>query len=119
MLGLDLVQAMLITELPDIGNGEYDFVHALIHVAYTAPRRAYGLFPTAAVVGADGPRAARREFGTHRAARARPVAAPVEPAVALALAVLTLLMVVNGETLAPMGQRQADAIKAQAKSNAT
>ena len=40
VLGLDLVQAMLITELPDIGTGKYDFVHALIHVIYTAPRRA-------------------------------------------------------------------------------
>ena len=36
--------------------------------------------------------------------------------VALALAVLTLLMVVNGETLAPM-ERQADAIKAQSEIN--
>jgi lipopolysaccharide export system permease protein len=38
-------------------------------------------------------------------------------AVAIALAVLTLLMVVNGETLAPWGQRQADSVKTEAKSN--
>ena len=37
--------------------------------------------------------------------------------VAGALALLTLAMVVNGETLAPWGQRQADALKASAKSN--
>ena len=118
VLGLDLVQAMLITELPDIGTGKYDFVHALIHVLYTAPRRAYGLFPTAAVVGALmglGQLAASSELTALRAlglSRRR-----LSLSVALALAVLTLLMVVNGETLAPMGQRQADAIKAQAKSN--
>ena len=52
VLGLDLVQALLISELSDIGQGNYGFVQALVYVAYTAPRRAYGLFPTAAVVGA-------------------------------------------------------------------
>ena len=118
VLGLDLVQAMLITELPDIGTGRYDFGHALVHVLYTAPRRAYGLFPTAAVVGALmglGQLAASSELTALRAlglSRRR-----LSLSVALALAVLTLLMVVNGETLAPIGQRQADAIKAQAKSN--
>ena len=118
VLGLDLVQAMLIGELGDIGTGRYDFVHALIHVAYTAPRRAYGLFPTAAVVGALmglGQLAAASELTALRAvglSRRR-----LSGAVALALAAMTLLMVVNGETLAPWGQRQADAVKAQAKSN--
>lgn len=118
VLGLDLVQALLIGELGDIGEGNYDFVHALLHVAYTAPRRAYTLFPTAAVVGALmglGQLAASSELTALRAvglSRRR-----LSGAVALALAVLTLAMVANGETLAPWGQRQADAIKAEAKSS--
>jgi len=37
-------------------------------------------------------------------------------AVAIALSVLTALMVLNGETLSPWGQRRADALKASAKS---
>ena len=51
VLGLDLLQAMLIGELGDLGGG-YDFLHALLSTLYTAPRRAYALFPSAAVVGA-------------------------------------------------------------------
>ena len=117
VLGLDLVQSMLIGELGDIG-GRYDFVHALIYTLYTAPRRAYTLFPTAAVVGALmglGQLAASSELTALRAvglSRRR-----LSGAVALALAVLTTLMVLNGETLAPWGQRQADALKSQARSN--
>ena len=118
VLGLDLVQALLIGEMGDIGEGNYDFVHALLHVAYTAPRRAYTLFPTAAVVGALmglGQLAASSELTALRAiglSRRR-----LSGAVALSLAVLTLAMVANGEMLAPWAQRQADALKAEAKSN--
>ena len=118
VLGLDLVQALLIGEMGDIGEGNYDFVHALLHVVYTAPRRAYTLFPTAAVVGSLmglGQLAASSELTALRAiglSRRR-----LSGAVALALVALTLLMVVNGETLAPWGQRQADSIKAEAKSS--
>jgi lipopolysaccharide export system permease protein len=118
VLGLDLVQALLIGELSDIGQGRYGFVEALAYVAYTAPRRAYGLFPTAAVVGALmglGQLAASSELTALRAlglSRRR-----LSGAVALALAVFTILMVINGETLAPWAQRQADTLKAQARSN--
>ncbi|NUS60743.1 MAG: LptF/LptG family permease, partial [Lysobacter sp.] len=105
VLGLDLVQALLISELSDIGQGNYGFVQALVYVAYTAPRRAYALFPTAAVVGALmglGQLAASSELTALRAlglSRRR-----LSGAVALALATLTLLMVVNGEMLAPWAQ---------------
>ncbi|MUV13756.1 LPS export ABC transporter permease LptG [Noviluteimonas gilva] len=116
--GLDLVQALLLGEIKDIGQGQYGFVEALTYVAYTAPRRAYTLFPTAAVVGSLmglGQLAASSELTALRAlglSRRR-----LSGAVALALAVLTLLMVVNGETLTPWSQRKADQLKAQARSN--
>jgi len=118
VLGLDLVQALLISELSDIGQGRYGFVEALVYVAYTAPRRAYGLFPTAAVVGSLmglGQLAASSELTALRAlglSRRR-----LSGAVAISLAAFTLLMVINGETLAPWAQRQGDAMKAQARSN--
>jgi lipopolysaccharide export system permease protein len=116
--GLDLVQAFLLGEIKDVGQGQYGFVEALTYVAYTAPRRAYTLFPTAAVVGSLmglGQLAASSELTALRAlglSRRR-----LSGAVALALAVLTLLMVVNGETLTPWSQRKADQLKAQARSN--
>ena len=117
VLGLDLVQAMLIGEIGDLG-GNYDFAHALLYTVYTAPRRAYTLFPSAAVVGALmglGQLAASSELTALRAvglSRRR-----LSGAVALALGVLTLGMVLVGETLAPWGQRYADSMKSEAKSN--
>jgi len=117
VLGLDLLQAMLIGELSDLG-GRYDFLHALMSTFYTAPRRAYALFPSAAVVGALmglGQLAASSELTALRAvglSRRR-----LSGAVALALGVLTALMVLNGEFLAPWAQRMADTVKSEAKSN--
>src|SRR5688572_24154760 len=116
LLGLDVVVAVS-GEFKDIGTGDYGFAPALIHVLYTIPRRIYELFPTAAVIGSLmglGQLAASSELTALRAlglSRRR-----LSFAVALALAALTLLMVVNGETLAPWGQRSADAVKANAKS---
>lgn len=117
LLGLDVMLG-LVSEVGDIGKGSYGFGKAVAHMAYTVPRRAYMLFPTAAVIGALmalGQLAATSELTALRAlglSRRR-----LSLTVAGALAVLTLAMVVNGETLAPWGQRQADALKASAKSN--
>jgi len=117
LLGLDVVMAV-VTELSDIGKGHYGFGNAITVVALSVPRRAYMLFPTAAVIGALmglGQLAASSELTALRAlglSRRR-----LSLAVAGALAVLTALMVVNGETLGPWGQQRADAMKASAKSN--
>ena len=117
VLGLDLVQALLIGELDDLG-GRYDFAHALLFTLYTAPRRAYMLFPSAAVVGVLmglGQLAASSELTALRAvglSRRR-----LSGAVALALGVLTLVMVLVGETLAPFAQREADSMKLEARTN--
>lgn len=116
LLGLDVVLA-LAGEAKDIGTGDYGFAQALAHIALTVPRRAYTLFPTAAVIGSlmgMGQLAASSELTALRAvglSRRR-----LSIAVALSLTVLTGLMVANGETLGPWGQRRADAIKANAKS---
>ena len=50
LLGLDLVLS-LSGEFKHIGTGSYTFGHALAWAAFTAPRRAYTLFPMAAVIG--------------------------------------------------------------------
>jgi lipopolysaccharide export system permease protein len=117
LLGMDFIVGGLMGEAGDIGKGDYTFLAALTSVIYTLPRRAYYLFPTAAVIGTLmglGQLAAASELTALRAlglSRRR-----LGLAVAAGLAILTLLMVVNGETMAPWGQRRADGLKASAKS---
>ena len=117
LLGLDFIISGLVPQISDLGKGDYNFLTALTSVSYTIPRRAYTLFPTAAVIGSLmglGQLAATSELTALRAlglSRRR-----LSIAVALSLALLTALMVVNGETLAPWAQRRADAVKASAKS---
>ena len=117
LVGMDFVVSGLLGEIGDIGKGDYTFTTALIDVIYTVPRRAYQLFPTGAVIGSLmglGQLAASSELTALRAlglSRRR-----LGLAVALALSVLTALMVVNGETLGPWGQRRAESLKASSKS---
>jgi lipopolysaccharide export system permease protein len=117
LIGLDAVMAV-VTELGDVGTGHYGFGSAVAVVALSIPRRAYMLFPTAAVIGALmglGQLAASSELTALRAlglSRRR-----LSIAVAGSLAVLTALMVVNGETLGPWGEKRGDSLKASAKSN--
>lgn len=116
LVGLDTLLGT-ISEISDIGKGDYTFGTALLTILYSVPRRAYTLFPTAAVIGTLmglGQLAASSELTALRAlglSRRR-----LGVAVALALSILTVLMVINGETLAPWGTRRADSIKASAKS---
>lgn len=117
LLGLD-VMLSFVGEIRHIGTGRYGLGQAIVYMALTVPRRAHYLFPTAAVIGslmALGQLAATSELTALRAvglSRRR-----LGLAVAGALALLTALMVVNGETLGPWGQRRADALKASARSN--
>ncbi|TXH72398.1 MAG: LPS export ABC transporter permease LptG [Lysobacteraceae bacterium] len=118
LIGLDAIISGLLTEMSDVGTGRYDALAAATNVAFTLPRRAYMLFPTAAVIGALiglGQLSASSELTVLRAlglSRRR-----ISLSVILSLAVLTALMVINGETLGPWGQRRADMLKAAAKSN--
>lgn len=117
LVGLDVVLA-LSGQLGDLGKGSYDFPTALAVVAYSVPRRAYSIFPYAAVIGSLlglGQLAGTSELTALRAlglSRRR-----LSISVAAALVLLTGLMVLTGETLAPWGQRQADQLKLAAKNN--
>ena len=51
LVGVDLVISGLLSEIDNIGEGQYGAVSALTYVLYTVPRRAYMMFPTAAVIG--------------------------------------------------------------------
>ncbi|MGY0505535.1 LPS export ABC transporter permease LptG [Luteimonas sp. e5] len=107
----------VMAQLDDIGKGSYGFGDALLYSTYTLPRRAYTLFPTAAVIGALlglGQLAASSELTALRAlglSRKR-----LSVSVALTIGVLTGLMVLSGETLGPWTERKANALKAAATS---
>ena len=117
LVGLDLVLAM-VDELRSVGQGRYDFLSAVTYIAHTLPRRAYMMFPTAAVIGSLmglGQLAASSELTALRAlgvSRKR-----LSLSVALPLLVLTGLMMVNAQTLGPWAQRSADMMKSAARSN--
>jgi lipopolysaccharide export system permease protein len=119
LLGLDAMLA-LVSEISDVGKGDYGFGKAVAHVAYTVPRRAYTLFPTSAVIGslmALGQLAASSELTALRAlglSRRR-----LGITVAGAVALLTLLMVINGETLGPWGDRMSNVVKQTATNRDT
>lgn len=116
LLGLDAVMA-LVGEIGDVGRGSYTFGDAALAIAYTLPRRAYTLFPTAAVIGALmglGQLAATSELTALRAlglSRKR-----LGVAVAGSIALLTGLMVLSAETIGPAGQVRADNLRTSAKS---
>jgi lipopolysaccharide export system permease protein len=115
LLGLDVTNGVS-GQLREIGRGNFTFAHALAYVAYTIPRRAYTLFPTAAVIGALmglGQLAASSELTALRAlglSRRR-----LSLSVAVALAILTAGMVLCMETAGAWGQIKADNLKGLAK----
>ncbi|HVR80645.1 MAG TPA: LPS export ABC transporter permease LptG [Luteimonas sp.] len=117
LIGLDFVLTLM-GEFGDTGKGHYGVAQALVYVMYVTPSHAYILFPTAAVIGTLmglGQLAASSELTALRAlglSRRR-----LGLAIAVALTALTALMVINGETLSPWGQRRADGLKASAKSS--
>lgn len=116
LAGLDVMLG-LVSEFGDIGKGRYGLSEAFVYMALSVPRRLYYLFPYAAVIGslmALGQLAATSELTALRAlglSRRR-----LGFAVAGALAILTALMVINGEKIAPWTQQRADALKSAAKS---
>ena len=116
LVGFDAVTA-LVEELGDL-SGDYGFAQVLFYTVHTLPRRAYNLFPTAAVIGSLlglGALAASSELTALRAiglSRLRICAAVVAVIVAL-----TLVMVVVAETIGPAGEQRAQGLAMAAKSS--
>lgn len=111
LIGLTVVLTFA-DDIGNIGKGSYTINHAIAVAGLGLPGHAYDLFPTAAVIGALlglGELAATSELTALRAlglSRAR-----LSVSVALVLALFTLLMVVNGETLWPWASQRAQAIR--------
>jgi lipopolysaccharide export system permease protein len=116
LLGFDLLSAFA-AELDEIGEGEYTAGSALLYTLYTLPRRAYQLYPTAAVIGCLlglGTLAASSELTALRAAGLSRLRICVGALVTVAA--LTLAMVVVAETIGPAGEQRAQALAVAAKS---
>lgn len=115
LVGFDVLLA-LIEEFEDVGQGDYTALSVLVHVAYTVPRRVHELFGSAALIGTLlglGMLASQGEITALRAAglaKRRIALSAVATVAALTLAVFAL-----GETLAPEGERWAQALSVQAK----
>lgn len=105
------------SQLDDLGKGSYSLGHAVLYIVCTIPRRAYELFPTAALIGSllgMGGLAATSELTALRAAglsRWR-----ISLGAIAGLALVTLVMMVSAETIGPFGERTAEAIQVSAKS---
>lgn len=117
LLGLDLIVA-LVGELDDVGQGRYGIGEAALVTLLTAPRRAYELFPTAAVIGCLlglGGMAATSELVALGAAGLSKVR--IGFGVAAMLLAVTAVMVVVGETVGPSGERAAQSLATRARSS--
>jgi lipopolysaccharide export system permease protein len=116
LLGFDFLQAV-VGELDEIGEGDYSLAVIFSSTALTLPRRAYELFPTAALIGSVlglGSLAASSELTALRAAGI-PRWRICLGAVGL-IAALTAVMVLSAETFGPWGDRAAQAMVVEAKS---
>lgn len=111
LLGLD-VMLLFAETIGDVGKGGFTINHAIVVTGVQIPSIAYMLFPTAAVIGTLmglGQLAATSELTALRAlglSRRR-----LSASVLLTVTLLSGLMVVNGETLAPWGDEYARALR--------
>lgn len=96
-------------ELRDVGKERYTLSHAVLFLLLTTPVRMYDMFPTVAVIGSLlglGGLAARSELTVMRAVGLSKLQMGL--ASLLPLLVLTLLMVINIESLGPAGHQRAE-----------
>lgn len=116
LLGLDLFSA-LARDAADVGEGRFGIGQLLMQVAWTAPRRAYELFPTAALMGSLlglGALASSSELVALRAAGLSKLRICLS--VLAAVFALTAVVVAAGETLAPYGEQRAQSIAVSSRS---
>ena len=105
-------------QLDSVGKGGYSLANVVLYVACTIPRQLYDLFPFAALIGSLlglGGMAATSELIALRAAgisRWRICLGAIA-----GLAIVTAVMMVDAETLGPLGEQTAESIQISAKSS--
>jgi lipopolysaccharide export system permease protein len=116
LVGLDLF-SVLARDAAGMGKGGVGIGGLLLQAAWTAPRRAYELFPTAALMGSLlglGSLAASSELVALRAAGLSKLRICLS--VLACVAALTAAVVAVGETLGPYGEQRAQALAVSARS---
>jgi lipopolysaccharide export system permease protein len=117
LLGFDLIGAFA-NEMSSVGKGNYTLSHAALYIFFTIPRRLYVLFPYVAVIGCLlglGRLAAGSELTAMRAAGISKLRIGLGALIALGL--LTVLMMINMENVAPASEQHSESILNEAKSN--
>ena len=116
LVGFDAF-TIFVGQLNDVGQGGYTLAKAASYTLLTVPRRMYEMFGYAALIGGLlglGSLAGTGELTALRAAGMSKLR--ICASVVLALSVLTTVVVVIGETLAPWGDQSAKALSLAAKS---
>jgi len=116
VLSLEIVFDFL-SETGDVGKGDYTLPLALLYTLLSAPYRAYQTFPFATLIGSLlglGTLAARHELVVIRAAGVS--VAGVARSAVIGGVVLAVLAFGLGEFVAPVAQRHAERLKADAVS---
>ncbi|MGB1110509.1 MAG: LPS export ABC transporter permease LptG, partial [Gammaproteobacteria bacterium] len=102
-------------EVGDIGRGQYGLFEAMQYIFYSMPRRGYELFPPAALLGSLLGLGALASQSELTAARASGMSvAGIARSVLLAAGLLSVVVVIMGEGLAPVGERTAQSLRAHA-----
>ncbi len=115
LVGFDVMLA-LVEEFDDLGDGDYNLLGAIMYVAYTIPRRIHTLFGPSALVGCLVGLGLLAGHGELTALRAAGMAKRrIALSATAAVTVLTLAVMVLGETVAPEGERWAQQLSVQSK----
>lgn len=115
LVGFDVMLA-LVEEFDDLGDGDYNLFSAIIYVAYTIPRRIHTLFGPSALVGCLVGLGLLAGHGELTAMRAAGLAKRrIALSATATIAMLTVAVMVIGETVAPEGERWAQQLSVQTK----
>jgi len=116
IVGFDAFRIFL-SELNDVGQGQYTLTKAIAYVLLTVPRRCYEMFSYAALIGGLlglGGLAGSGELTALRAAGLSKFR--ICASVVFSLTLLTAIVMIVGETIGPYGEQKAQALQLAAKS---
>jgi lipopolysaccharide export system permease protein len=116
IVGFDAFR-IFVSELNDVGQGQYTLTKAAAYVLMTVPRRCYEMFSYSALIGGLlglGGLAGSGELTALRAAGLSKFR--ICASVVFALTTLTAVVMLIGETIGPYGEQKAQALQLAAKS---
>ena len=114
VLGALLAFVDFVSEMDDVGKGQYSMLQAALYVLLSLPKRLYELFPTAVLIGSLlslGTLAGNSELTVMRAAGVSIMR--IVYSVLKAGVLLLICVALIGELLVPASERQAQSIRAK------